>query len=88
MFEKLDLEKTEVESKIKIIIKNAYKKACKRDEELEQVALLLTDLEESLNMEIGLIKKEKSKMKLKLDNLWPCSTKDNLQKLHNNLNQY
>lgn len=35
LVEKLELEKEAIEGKIKIVIKNAYKKACKRDEELE-----------------------------------------------------
>lgn len=88
LLSKMLLEKEAIESKIKIVIKNAYKKACKRDEELEQLDALLMELDESLVEEIKLISKEKSKMKLKLDNLWGCTTKDTLQNLYKNLTQY
>lgn len=52
------------------------------------MATLLKDLDESLVVEVGLISKEKSKMKLKLDNLWGCTTKDTLNNLYKNLSSY
>lgn len=88
MSAKLDEEKKIIDSKIKIVCKNTYQKACKRDEEFEQVASLLSDLDEQLNVEIDLIAKEKAKLKLRLDNLWGGSTKDNLNNIFAHLVAY
>ena len=44
-----------IKDKKKDMLKNAFKKICKRDEELDQITFMTQDLLTTLNEEVGLI---------------------------------
>lgn len=72
MIEKLKTEEESLANKKNVLIKTAYRKACKKDEELEHVEYMAFNMLKELNEDVKFIKDRVDMVQGKIDRLQDC----------------
>lgn len=79
LLKKLEVEDKVLKSRMEDVIKIAYKKAYKKDEELEQIEFLSKDMIEQLNEDIAEINRKVQIVQGRMEKLFECLIKSNLE---------